>query len=283
MKVSTKGLLLATSSIVILVLLSPASPAGALATGTVQITGDRLEYIAATGTRNVVSLSTNSDDSGAIVVTDKSGVTAGPGCGQTTPTEARCSPVGVRSVLVSLGDRFDRLRVNVPVPAVLYGDGGNDEIFSEDASTRADGGTGDDLIGGGRSDDTLYGGAGDDDVGGSLGPDLLLGGPGDDQVYGGYGTDELRGEQGADLMLGGANDDRLSGGPNDDRVNGEHGDDHIAGDFGSDVLTGSNGDDQILSRDGQPDSVACGNDTDYVHADNLDTVTSNTCETVIVT
>jgi hypothetical protein len=79
------------------------------------------------------------------------------------------------------GDDVITMAANITVPAVIWGDGGNDRIT------------------GATKDDKLYGGDGDD---------LLVGGPGNDSLYGAGGNDFLQGGPGDDLLVGGKGNDR---------------------------------------------------------------------------
>jgi hypothetical protein len=77
-------------------------------------------------------------------------------------------------------------------------------------------------------------------------------------------------------LIGGYGADILGGGP---------GADTIAGGPGSDAVSGEAGDDAIDVRDGEPDSVDCGDGVDWVLADQTDPpdlITAFGCETVSV-
>jgi hypothetical protein len=69
---------------------------------------------------------------------------------------------------------------------------------------------------------------------------------------------------------GGEGDDRLEGGLGADELRGGSGNDVIAGGEGADVLDGSVGDDLIRSRDGQADTLACGEGSDTLEHDSAD-------------
>ncbi|MCA3456646.1 MAG: hypothetical protein ING01_05285, partial [Rhodobacter sp.] len=87
----------------------------------------------------------------------------------------------------------------------LFGNGGNDTLFS------------------GYGDDTLDGGAGADMLWGNFGKDTLDGGADNDQLYGGDGADSLTGGLGNDTLSGDAGDDVLDGGAGADWLDGGFG------------------------------------------------------------
>jgi RTX calcium-binding nonapeptide repeat (4 copies)/Thrombospondin type 3 repeat len=90
----------------------------------------------------------------------------------------------------------------------------------------------------------------------------------------------LLGGPGADNLASGRSDDELSGGEGNDLVSGGAGRDVVTGDQGQDTLNGGTGSDRIVSRDGEADTVTCGDGTDTVEADTLDQVASD-CEDVV--
>ena len=103
------------------------------------------------------------------------------------------------------------------------------------ATTRIDGGDGDDtVLAGGDGNDTVSGGAGDDTLDGDAGNDTLFGGAGDDTLFGLEGNDDMFGEAGSDELFGGEGNDLLSGGADDDELEGEEGADPIEGGGGND-------------------------------------------------
>ena len=83
------------------------------------------------------------------------------------------------------------------------------------------------------------------------------------------GSQHVRGVAGPDTLVGGAHDDSLHGGTGDDTLNGNG---------GGDVLNGGAGNDTIQARDGVVDRVDCGDGTDTVVADAVDSVVN--CESV---
>jgi hypothetical protein len=88
-------------------------------------------------------------------------------------------------------------------------------------------------------------------VNGGAGDDELRGGRGDDQLFGEEGADELDGDEGADLVSGLA---------------------------GRDSLRGGAGKDALFTRDGEVDTIDCGDDTDTLQADRQEP--AGNCEAV---
>jgi len=162
----------------------------------------------------------------------------------------------------------------------LRGFGGNDRI---------DGLSGNDKILGGSGGDNIFGGMGNDTLRGGSGVDMLAGYKGRDRIYGDNGNDGISGWSGDDSLYGGAGNDRIVAGSGNDTVYGGAGDDSIWGvnngdvhgnnDLSGDTLDGGKGNDSIKSADGERDLIICGEGTDKVIADELDTVTED-CEEV---
>jgi Thrombospondin type 3 repeat/RTX calcium-binding nonapeptide repeat (4 copies) len=87
------------------------------------------------------------------------------------------------------------------------------------------------------------------------------------------------GGPGADRVTSGGSADELSGGEGNDALDGGAGDDVVSGDQGVDTLAGGPGSDRIAARDGEADSVNCGDGADTVDADTVDRVAAD-CENV---
>jgi len=159
----------------------------------------------------------------------------------------------------------------------VFGQSGNDVIWSNNGNDSLDGGTGDDFVrGAGGNDlirggdgidklrgddgsDRLYGGTGNDDARGGLGNDVVYGNDGndrlegddgDDTLYGGNGDDALRGELGNDALNGGGGRDDIRGGDGNDVLRGDGGNDVLYGDSGNDVLYGGSGTDKLTGGTG---------------------------------
>jgi Ca2+-binding RTX toxin-like protein len=149
------------------------------------------------------------------------------------------------SAVVSRGtDGADQLNGNF-YPTQLYGLGGDDRLFGTGTeANRMDGGPGNDTI---ESGGLMLGGEGDDRLTSAIANDILVrqdGGPGNDLMIGRYGND------------------RLTGGP------------------GADRMSGGSGNDYLNARDGERDSVRCGDGRkDRVVADRVDSVARD-CERV---
>jgi Ca2+-binding RTX toxin-like protein len=109
-------------------------------------------------------------------------------------TELLCEAPAISGFEVNAGGGNDKivLASDIPIPATLRGDPGNDVLIGGGASDKILGGTGEDVLSGRRGDDWLFGGPGDD---------RLIGGPGDDQLRGGPGTDFLVGGPGKNHLV----------------------------------------------------------------------------------
>jgi uncharacterized delta-60 repeat protein len=103
------------------------------------------------------------------------------------------------------GDGNDTVRANSDAdhPAVLFGDAGDDNLFTGD---------GRDSVYGGAGRDTVHAGNGPDLLSGGGGHDKLFGQGGNDRIYGGAGDDRLDGQGGGDRLVGAAGSDRINGG-----------------------------------------------------------------------
>ena len=109
----------------------------------------------------------------------------------------------------------------------VWGELGNDGIYTAAGTDTAFGGDGNDTIYVGRNNDVAYGGLGNDNIRGEDGLDSL---------YGGDGNDTLNGD--ADALSGTAliEDDSLDGGLGDDSLIGGYGADTLIGGLGNDTL-----------------------------------------------
>ena len=124
--------------------------------GTASVENGVVTFRAAPGEANDVDISYGD---GSYGISDrKAKVTAGPGC--VADTAVQCSATGVTAVFVDLGDGDDRGAVGiVPVPSVMHGGPGNDDLQGEG---------------------TFFGDEGDDYVEGDNNANVLSGGPGHD-------------------------------------------------------------------------------------------------------
>ena len=157
-----------------------------------------------------------------------------------------CGQVAVftEKAVVSRGTDGPDLLSGYFYPTHLDGLGGDDRLFGTDSTKdRMDGGPGNDTI---ESGGLLLGGEGDDRLSAAIANEVPVredGGPGDDVLLGRYGND------------------RLTGGPGRDRI------------------SGNSGNDTIRARDGERDSIRCGDGRDRVSADRIDRV-AHDCERV---
>jgi hypothetical protein len=263
-----------------------AAPPAMAASASVDAGEDRLEYTAANGERNVLTLTGRG---GTYTIEDAvSPITAGIGCTQLASKRVRCSSVPsgpIESVYLELRDQDDSF------------------VSSASNYVEAIGGDGGDVLRGGGYPDRLYGGAGDDVLDGGLGPDWLDGGDGRDRVdyssriapvkvsigswwsSGEYwefdfvssSVEEAAGGSGDDRLTGTGGPNTLIGGPGADTLDGRDGDDLLEGGAGADRFEGGDGDDTLRSRDDTADTLTCGAGKDSVDADDVDTLAAD-CE-----
>lgn len=175
---------------------------------------------------------------------------------------------------------------------------GQDRVFGNRGDDTLEGRAGSDRLHGNRGDDTLIGdvpNAGDlisrDRLFGGRGTDTLRGGDGSDRLHGGPGNDTANGNGGNDVMSGGLGPDVQDGGPGDDRILANRGTDTTSGGPGNDTLfalarrdvhgpndvtgdtvRGDAGDDNIRVRDGEQDTVNCGEGVDTAYLDFKDRI-----------
>ena len=165
------------------------------------------------------------------------------------------------ATLVSGERTFSESYAASEVNRIVFRGRSGDDVFvnDTDVSSRAIGGSGNDVLTGGGGNDALLGGGGDDVLNGRGGRDNLRGGGGNDQLDGGDGNDRLRGHRGDDALNGGdGNDfldgatgnDVLNGGSGNDRLRAQRGDDTADGGAGNDRITGGRGSDIIRGGDG---------------------------------
>jgi Ca2+-binding RTX toxin-like protein len=168
-------------------------------------------------------------------------VSAGGSCvaGDDLPrrvSEIRCPLAGLRGVDVSAGDGDDTVGVAASR---------SDETLLEDlfpVPTLVVGGNGDDDLQTGGWHGRAFGEAGDDQLYGRIGPTILSGGSGNDWLTDGDGGN-----------------DRLDGGSQGDVLESFSGRDLLIGGDGRDVMRSGTGRDQILARDARRDKrIRCG-------------------------
>lgn len=197
-----------------------------------------LDYRAAPGERNEVSVVGSADSTGALLLSVSDGarnLEAGPGCVRFSDSTADCTlPVGYEPTAhFELGDGADRVDFDdAPImPARIYGGEGDDRL-------EAPGSYG---LGGTPIWISLTGVGELRPSGASAGGSLVSGGRGGDHLYGGQGDDVLR--PGA----------------------------------GEDYVQARRGSDRILARDGSRDVVECDH-RDAVVADRLDLPFGQRCD-----
>lgn len=135
--------------------------------------------------------------------------------------------VSLAAGLATLVDQGQLIRETLVSIEAVYGGGGDDTLFGDDAYNRIFGSGGNDLIDGGAGDDFLWGDLWDGAVWGDSSNDAMYSG-GDDAIYGGAGDDDLRGGGGDDTLFGGAGSDFLEGGTGNDWLDGGDGFDYAS-------------------------------------------------------
>lgn len=151
-------------------LLTAAAPAGA---AQLSVDGGVFRYDGAAGGDGVVVQTLVQGGQFQLDVASTQGMVRGGGAVARCPIDGtliRCDATGLARVEVRLGDGTDGLHMVPPrdgaaaLPAVAYGEGGEDRLT------------------GGPADDLLDGGEGDDGIWGWAGADTIDGGPGDDLI-----------------------------------------------------------------------------------------------------
>ena len=140
---------------------------------------------------------------------------------------------------------------------------------------RVFGGPGADSITGGDGRDRLHGGADDDTTTGNGGRDFISGGTGNDTSHGNAGDDRIFANVGVDTSFGGEGDDRLFAVALAD-VDTSAGPDTVG-----DTLHGEGGNDRIVTRDGETDTVTCGEGRDVALLDAVDVIADATAENAL--
>jgi Ca2+-binding RTX toxin-like protein len=240
-----------------------------------------------------------SDDRGPLVRVEDSGssdqipgtsterIVAGGTCDQdSTGRHARCPTDGLTTVVVDLGAEDDQYHGRgMPVNTTLELGAGNDlgetERSASDVVRGSDGNDTLATVGTGSSSgavDTFEAGAGIDviDFGRSFGADSVSGGSGGDLATYASRSFTAGGSGGVTVTLDGvANDgqgtegdnvradvERVTGSSRNDNLNGNAGFNVLEGLGGVDRFNGGDGTDRILARDGNGETVLCGNGFD---------------------
>jgi Ca2+-binding RTX toxin-like protein len=173
--------------LLLLVLQAPVLNGVAHAASTVRVVNSTLQFQAAAGKANAVTVSLN----GARLIVEDRGdiVTPGQGCIRVPgdPNKVSCSAAGVTSMSIELGDKNDSARNLTDIRSSMIGASGDDVLS---------GGSGNDELIGRDGKDRLIGASGDDALFGSSGDDQLIGNNGQDQLDGGLGNDDLSASSG---------------------------------------------------------------------------------------
>lgn len=170
-----------------------------------------------------------------------------------------------------------------PLPPLLEGGGGSDQIISTTPGATLVGGDGDDalvgsagvdLMNGGQGFDRMFGGEGDDTMFGAGGINIYDGGGGNDVMrpnFLNFENQVILAGPGNDVGGGGEVRDWLYGGDGADTLSGAGGEDFLVGETGADVLSGEAGDDVIFGGEGG-DTINGGLGIDYIYGEAGDDV-----------
>ena len=158
-----------------------------------------------------------------------------------------------------------------------------------------DGGPRGERLRGTNAADRIAGHGGPDRIRALAGPDVLAGGLGRDFIHAGLGDDVSAGQAGRDVMAGGPGNDRQDGGPGNDRIFANLGNDQTFGGEGNDelwalarkdvsgdgdvlgdIVNGEGGNDRIRVRDGEVDTITCGDGNDVALLDEVDVIADAT-------
>jgi len=169
-----------------------------------------------TGDTGTDTVSGGNGDDGVIATQDGVADTYNGGAGNDTISYATYdADVGLSLVGGEVGASGEKDKLAADFENANGGEG-NDVLGGTDVSNFITGGGGNDIIAGAGGNDDLFGGNGND---------TLSGGEGRDNVNGDDGNDTVNGENGDDDLGGGSGDDLLNGGAGVDTADyGDHGD-----------------------------------------------------------
>jgi Ca2+-binding RTX toxin-like protein len=253
--------------------------AGAQAAGTVTWPGGSqpVTLTDAPGSALALDLPTQGDvRSGFLFRFASNTLQAGTGCRQITDVLIGCDEPEGTPVVIRLDDGPDRLDAQrYAWRLVIDGGPGDDSLMSGTGRDRIDGGEGDDYV---DSRDLLFGSR---NIGYLRKPvrDMVTCGAGDDSVSV-DGSDRVAQDCEHLTIHGTSGKDRLAGDDRGERFMAQGGDDLIIGGRGEDSIAAARGDDRVDARDGDHDSITCGDGRDRVRADLADEV-GHDCEKVI--
>ena len=221
--------------------------------------GNVVEFTAATGEQNAVTISSNSDETAVSFRDTGAPLTAGPGCASHPDGSVACATEPAGEVDVTLVDGNDNLDASLLTSARLLAEGGDgdDALIGGTRKSSLQGGEGVDYLTTSVTEYTtgafeVNGGPGDDVLTGNAANDFLVGGAGADDIVGASGPDQVAGGSGDDTLYGGTGNDEMYDNPGDDQVGGGPGDDRLFDQAGADVSDGGSGNDRLFRdfRDG---------------------------------
>lgn len=167
----------------------------------------------------------------------------------------------------------------VAMAATITGDDDPESLRGTNQADTITANGGDDKVDARAGADTVDLGVGNDRSYARQGADNVKGGDGDDTMHGGQGHDSQYGDAGNDLIYAGLGRDVTYGGDGNDTLWAlARGDVRGRYDRRGDTLYGEAGDDLFRTRDGERDTISCGEGTDTAYLDFKDKIVDATAE-----
>ncbi|MGE3776624.1 MAG: hypothetical protein AB7F89_05525, partial [Pirellulaceae bacterium] len=152
-----------------------------------------------------------------------------------------------------------------PIPLVLWGGSGDDDLEGGDGHDFVDGGSGDDRIESGDGDDVVVDVTGANVIQSGSGNDTITTGDGNDDIDAGNGDDVIHAGGGRNKIDAGSGNDAIFSGNGNDEIDSGDGDDFIFDLGGSNKIRAGSGDDSINTGDGE-DDIDSGSGHDRIEA-----------------
>jgi hypothetical protein len=173
-----------------------AAPADAATAGLAKASGSKVTFRALLTKSSSVVITRSGR---TFTITDRVAIKAGTGCRRVTATKVKCTTSKKPTLLlVSLGNKNDRVVNKTSVPMTVASGPGKDVLIGGSGKDILSGMSGADELRGRGGDDTLFGGRGRDRLFGGRGDDLLIADDIDPQ------TGDPTGPAAADLLDGGS-------------------------------------------------------------------------------
>ena len=167
--------------------------------------------------------------------------------------------------VVIYGDSNDNNIEGTAQNEAVFGEGGNDTIYTRQGIDLVYGGDGDDYIDTCEDDDTIFGDSGNDEIHAGSGNDKIYAGDGNDIIHTGDGDDTVFAGNGNDTIYAESGNNIIDAGDGDDNITSYYGNDKLIGGKGNDIFSDlSNGDDTFIFNKGDGNDIITnrdGNDT----------------------